>query len=63
MAKRQSRAESELGKLQAKLANGEFAKNAPPEVVAKDRARLAELRIEIEQLASQAARVKKLRDP
>jgi valyl-tRNA synthetase len=63
LAKRQSRAESELGKLQAKLANGEFAKNAPPEVVAKDRARLAELRIEIEQLASQAARVKKLRDP
>jgi valyl-tRNA synthetase len=49
--------------LQTKLANGDFAKNAPPEVVAKDQQRLSELRTEIEQLAAQIARVKKLLDP
>ena len=61
LAKRQRRAEGELGKLEAKLANGDFAKNAPAEIVAKDRCRLAELRTEIEQLTSQVARVNALR--
>ena len=44
LAKRRRRAETEFGKLQVKLANGDFARNAPPDVVAKDRARLSELR-------------------
>ena len=42
-------------------ANGDFAKNAPAEVVAKDRLRLAELRAETDQLAAQIARVSALR--
>jgi len=58
--KRLRRAETELGKLQSKLANADFAKNAPPDVVAKDRARLSELRAEIEQLMQQVARVNAL---
>jgi valyl-tRNA synthetase len=63
LAKRLRRAAGDLEKLEAKLANGEFAKNAPAEVVAKDRARVAELRAEIDQLASQSARVNRLLDP
>jgi valyl-tRNA synthetase len=62
LAKRQRKAEAELNKLQAKSANEEFAKNAPPEVVAKDRSRVAELRTEVGQLATQIARVSALRN-
>jgi valyl-tRNA synthetase len=61
LAKRQRRAETEFGKLRAKLANGEFVRNAPEDVVAKDQARLAELGTEVDQLARQIARVEKLR--
>jgi valyl-tRNA synthetase len=61
LAKRQRRAETEFGKLQIKLANGDFARNAPPEVVAKDQVRLSELRTEIDQLTNQVARVNALR--
>ncbi len=61
LAKRERRAQVEFDKLQAKLANEEFAKNAPAEVVAKDQLRLSALRMEIDQLASQAARVRRLR--
>ncbi|HEX4152515.1 MAG TPA: valine--tRNA ligase [Steroidobacteraceae bacterium] len=60
LAKRLRRAETEFAKLQGKLANGDFAKNAPAEVVAKDQARLAELRTEIDQLVRQRARVEGL---
>jgi valyl-tRNA synthetase len=48
--------------MEAKLGNAEFAHNAPPEVVAKDRQRLAELSTEIGQLDAQIARVSKLMD-
>jgi valyl-tRNA synthetase len=58
--KRRRRAEAELLRLQAKLANGDFAKNAPVEVVAKDRMRLSELSTEINQLTQQVARVNAL---
>jgi valyl-tRNA synthetase len=58
--KRRRRAEVEIGRLQSKLANGEFAKNAPVDVVAKDRVRLAELSAEIDQLRQQVARVNAL---
>jgi valyl-tRNA synthetase len=61
LAKRQRRAETEFGKLQTKLANSDFAKNAPAEVVAKDQMRLSELRTEIDQLTNQVARVNALR--
>jgi valyl-tRNA synthetase len=60
LAKRRRRAEGDLEKLEAKLANADFARNAPPEVVAKDRVRVAELRAEIGQLAAQIARVNQL---
>src|SRR5271170_7985609 len=63
LAKRRRRAAGDLEKLEAKLANGDFAKNAPAEVVAKDRARVAELRAESDQLDSQIARVNRLLDP
>ena len=62
LTKRQRRAGAEFDKLQAKLANGDFAKNAPVEVIAKDRVRLAELRTEADQLAGQIARVNALRN-
>jgi len=61
LAKRRRKAQSDLDKLQGKLANEEFARNAPAEVVAKDQLRLAELRTEIGQLAAQVARVNALR--
>jgi valyl-tRNA synthetase len=57
LAKRLRRAETDFAKLQGKLANEEFARNAPADVVAKDRARLSELRTEIDQLTKQIARV------
>jgi valyl-tRNA synthetase len=48
--------------LEAKHANADFARNAPAEIVAKDRLRLAELRTEIGQLTAQIARVKRLQN-
>jgi valyl-tRNA synthetase len=60
LAKRQRRAETEFGKLRVKLSNEEFARNAPPDVVAKDQGRLSELSTEIDQLARQVARVNAL---
>ena len=62
LTKRQRRAGAEFDKLQTKLANGDFAKNAPAEVIAKDRVRLAELRAEADQLAAQIVRVNALRN-
>jgi valyl-tRNA synthetase len=63
LAKRQRKAEGDLAKLEAKLGNSQFAQNAPPDIVAKDQQRVAELRTEIGQLSGQTARVKKLKDP
>jgi valyl-tRNA synthetase len=60
LAKRLRKAEVDLGKLEAKLGNSQFARNAPPDIVAKDQQRLEELRTEIGQLSAQTARVKKL---
>ena len=48
--------------MEGKLGNAEFARNAPAEIVAKDRQRLAELRTEISQLSAQIARVNALKD-
>ena len=62
LAKRLVKAQADLAKLSAKLGNSQFAQNAPPEVVAKDQQRVAELRTEIAQLTAQTERVKKLKD-
>ncbi len=62
LAKRLRKAEIELTKLEAKLGNSQYAKNAPPDIVAKDRQRLEELRTEIGQLSAQTARVTKLKN-
>jgi valyl-tRNA synthetase len=60
LAKRRRKAEAELAKLAAKLGNADFARNAPPEVVAKDEQRRGELAQEIAQLDAQIERVRKL---
>jgi valyl-tRNA synthetase len=62
LAKKLRKAEIEASKLEAKLSNSQFAKNAPPDIVAKDQQRLEELRTEIGQLSAQTARVTKLKD-
>jgi valyl-tRNA synthetase len=62
LAKRLKKAEADLTKLEAKHANADFARNAPPDIVEKDRLRIAELRTEIGQLTAQAARVKRLQN-
>jgi valyl-tRNA synthetase len=61
LAKRRRKVELDLNKLEGKLANADFARNAPAEVVAKDQLRLSELRTEIGQLDAQIARVNALR--
>jgi valyl-tRNA synthetase len=58
----QNKAGIDLNKLESKLSNADFAKNAPAEIVAKDQLRLAELRTEMSQLAAQIARVTRLKD-
>jgi valyl-tRNA synthetase len=62
LAKQQRKVEADLKKMEGKLGNAEFARNAPAEIVAKDRQRLAELRTEINQLSAQIARVNALKD-
>ena len=62
LAKRLRKAELDLHKLEAKLSNSQFVSNAPPDIVAKDQQRVAELRTEIGQLLAQIARVTKLKD-
>jgi valyl-tRNA synthetase len=62
LAKRLRKAEVDMSKLEAKLSNSQFAKNAPPHIVAKDQQRLEELRTEIGQLSAQTARVTKLQN-
>jgi valyl-tRNA synthetase len=60
LAKRLRKSEADLGKLGAKLSNADFAKNAPPDIVAKDRQRMQELHTEITQLGAQILRVRSL---
>ncbi len=62
LAKRLRKAEVDLSKLEVKLGNSQFAKNAPADIVAKDQQRLEELRTEIGQLSAQTARVTKLKN-
>jgi valyl-tRNA synthetase len=60
LAKRRGKAEVEVTKLSQKLANADYVRNAPADVVAKDRLRLAGLQTELNQLAAQIARVTQL---
>jgi valyl-tRNA synthetase len=62
LSKQQHKADADLKKMESKLSNAEFAKNAPAEVVAKDQQRLSELRTELGLLAAQIARVAALKD-
>jgi valyl-tRNA synthetase len=62
LSKRLRKAETDSSKLTAKLNNADFAKNAPPDIVAKDRQRIDELKTEIMQLTAQMARVRELKD-
>jgi valyl-tRNA synthetase len=60
LTKRIAKNESDIGKLNAKLGNENFVRNAPPEVVAGDRARAAELEAQNGSLALQLERVRRL---
>jgi valyl-tRNA synthetase len=60
LTKRIAKNESDIGKLKAKLGNENFVRNAPPDVVAADRARVAELEAQNASLAVQLARVRRL---
>jgi valyl-tRNA synthetase len=60
LSKRIAKNESDIGKLNAKLGNENFVRNAPPDVVAADRARSAELLSQNLSLAKQLERVRKL---
>jgi valyl-tRNA synthetase len=60
LAKRLRKAAADLAKLEAKLENPDFARNAPADVVEKDRARVSGLRTEIGQLTAQMERVSAL---
>ena len=61
LSKRHGKAAVDLQKMTSKLGNSEFAKNAPPDVVAKDQQRLSDLHMEIRQLAAQIAKVTALK--
>jgi valyl-tRNA synthetase len=61
LLKLQERAQKDLAKAQAKLANEEFVRNAPAEVSAKERQRVDDLTRELIQLESQLARLERLK--
>ena len=60
LTKRIAKNESDLGKLRGKLGNENFVRNAPPDVVAADRARMAELEAQNASLAAQLERVRRM---
>ena len=60
LGKRIGKLRADRGKTEAKLANPNFVALAPAAVVAQDRARLAELALELSQLETQLARVERL---
>jgi len=61
LGKRIAKAKDDLGKITKKLSNENFVKNAPPEVVAQDRERAAELERTIASLEAQLTRVRNLK--
>ena len=60
LSKQVARHQQDLTKMQAKLGNGNFVRNAPPDVVTKDRERVAELERNIASLTAQIEKLKGL---
>jgi valyl-tRNA synthetase len=60
LSKRIARAQDEIRRARSKLANDSFVRNAPPEVVAQERARLAEFEGSVATLEQQLERVRQL---
>ena len=60
LTRRIAKNESDLGKLRGKLGNENFVRNAPPDVVAADRARMAELEAQNASLAAQLERARRM---
>jgi valyl-tRNA synthetase len=60
LSKRIAKNDSDIGKLKGKLGNENFVRNAPPAVVAADRARVSDLESQNAGLATQLARVRRL---
>jgi len=63
LGKQLSKAQSDLTKTRQKLANENFVRNAPPEVVETERARVAELERTVTSLTEQLERVRRLFEP
>jgi valyl-tRNA synthetase len=60
IGKQLAKGRDELAKARAKLSNQNFVANAPPDIVAKENARLAELEQRAQQLEAQLARLAEL---
>ena len=60
LTKRIAKNDSDIGRLKAKLGNENFVRNAPPDVVASDRARVAELESQNASLSAQLERVRRM---
>ena len=60
LTKRIAKIDADIAKLSAKLGNENFVRNAPPDVVATDRARVAEFEAQKIGLASQLDRVRRM---
>jgi valyl-tRNA synthetase len=61
LAKRKAKVRQDLARSEAKLANQNFAANAPPEIVEQEHARIADFRAQIAQLEEQERRVSLLK--
>ena len=63
LGKQLAKAQGDLAKTQSKLANQNFVRNAPPEVVAAERSRVAELERTVTSLTAQLERIRLLMKP
>jgi valyl-tRNA synthetase len=63
LGKQLAKVQSDLAKTQQKLGNENFVRNAPPEVVEAERARLAELERTVTSLTAQLERIRRLFTP
>jgi valyl-tRNA synthetase len=63
LGKQLAKAQGDLAKTRQKLANENFVRNAPPEVVETERTRVAELERTVTSLTAQLERVRRLFKP
>ena len=63
LGKQLVKVQSDLKKTQQKLGNENFVRNAPPDVVATDRARLVELERTVNSLTAQLEQIRRLLKP